>query len=401
VSLLVYPHPDRQILDHDYPLSHGFISPATTLTCFVMLGAIAGWAGYLAQKDRLPAFAIFWFMITLAIESSVIGIEIIYEHRMYLPAVFLSLAAARAVFQNIKHKPAAAMVLMLCAVMLSVWSYQRNRIWATDVAFWADNAKKSPLKERPYQNLAYSLQLQQKLEEAVYFYRKSIAIKPHPVAYFNLGLCLEGIGYYSDAVDAYVNALKSGYNTPQVQASLAGALAHIGEFDGAIYHFEQAAGMNTGDRTAEKKQAKLAAFLEKCKTPEQCVLVAVAQEPENPALRFKLGMIYEKQGKRNQALSLYENVLNDITGTDRKLYLLVINRMALLHAVNGDMDRSLGLLEKAIAARPDNPFFYYETAAYYGLLGNVRKSVSFLDRAVRKGYQNWAQIASDRRLDSI
>jgi tetratricopeptide (TPR) repeat protein len=405
VSLLVYPHPDRLILDHDYPLSLGFFHPSTTWTCLVMLGVVAGWAGYLARKDRLLAFAIFWFMITLVIESSVIGIEIIYEHRLYLPVMFLSLAAANAIFQRIKPRRAAVFVLVLCATVLSVWSFQRNRIWATDVAFWSDNAKKSPLKERPYQNLAYSMQIGQKLEDAIYFYRKSLAINPHPVAYFNLGLCLEGIGYYSDAVDAYVDALKTGYNTPQVQASLAGALARIGEFEAALSHFAQAVRMNPEDRVAEKKHAMLRAFLEKCKTPEQCVWVAIAREPDNPALRFKLGMIYEKQGNRDQAFSTYEKVLSDITGTNRKiprkLYLLVINRMAVLHAMNGDVDASLGLLEKAVATAPDNPFFYYETAAYCGLLGEISQSVSWLDRAVQKGYRNWAQIASDRRLDSI
>ena len=193
VSLLVYPHPDRLILDHDYPLSFGFLQPPVTLTCFLMLAGMAVWAGYVAKKDRLTAFAIFWFMITLAIESSVIGIEIIYEHRLYLPAMFLFLAAAKRVFHHLTRKHAAA-ALLLCAVILAVWSHQRNRIWATDVAFWSDNAKKSPLKERPYQNLAYSLQVGQKLEEAIYFYRKSLAINPHPVAYFNLGCVWKGLG---------------------------------------------------------------------------------------------------------------------------------------------------------------------------------------------------------------
>ena len=400
VSLLVYPHPDRLILDHDYPLSLGFLQPPVTLTCLLMLAGMAAWAGYVAKKDRLTAFAIFWFMITLAIESSVIGIEIIYEHRLYLPAMFLFLAAAKRAFQYLTRKHAAA-ALVLCAVMLAVWSHQRNRIWATDVAFWSDNAKKSPLKERPYQNLAYSLQVGQKLEEAIYFYRKSLVINPHPVAYFNLGLCLEGIGYYSDAVDAYVNALKMGYQTAQVHSSLAGALVHMGEFDAAVTHFEQARKMVPADAIAEQKLTRLKAFLDQCRTPEQCLRASIAQEPSNPALRFKLAMIYEKQGKQDPAYGIYEKILKEIDGTNRKLFLLVIHRMAVLSAMAGETDRSLGLLEKGMRVMPDNPFFDYETAAYYGLLGETEKSLSWLDRAVKKGYQNWAQIASDRRLQGI
>ncbi len=341
VSLLVYPHPDRLILDHDYPLSHGFFHPSTTFFFVVMLAGITGLAMSMARKNRLAAFAIFWFMITLAIESSVIGIEIIYEHRIYLPSMFLFPAAVRGVSQKIKLRQGAVVALILCAAVLSVWSFQRNRIWATDVTFWADNAKKSPLKERPYQNLAYSLQVRQEFDKAIHFYQKSLAIRPHPVAYFNLGLCLEGIGYYSDAVDAYVSALKMGYGTPQVHYSLASALVHMGEFAAAAANFEKAAEMAPGDTVAAQKLAKLRGFLEKCRTPEQCLRTSIAQEPDNPALRFKLGRIYEKQGRRDQAVAVYKQILTEISHTERKLFMLVTARMAALYPRAEKTDPSL------------------------------------------------------------
>jgi len=112
-------------------------------------------------------------------------------------------------------------------------------------------------------------------------------------------------------------------------------------------------------------------------------------------------MIYEKQGKPDLAYGIYEKILNEIGQTNRKLYLLVINRMAVLHAAKGEMEQSLQFLRKGIETAQDNPHFYYEIAAFHGAAGEIKQSVTWLDMAIKKGYQNWAQIKSDRRLESI
>lgn len=401
VSLLFSPQPSRLILDHDYPLSYSFTNPSTTLTCFAMIIAITGLAVYSAKKERLISFALFWFLGNLVIESSVIGIEIIYEHRMYLPVMFLCLAATDLIFRAIKNQRAAAVFLVFLAVILSFGAHQRNQIWATDVAFWTNNVRKSPQKERPYQNLAYSLQTRGELETALVYYRKSLEIKPHPVVYFNMGVCLYEIGYYSDAVDAYIHALKMGYQTPQAHASLAESLARIGEFDAALAHFGKASRLDPADRRLVAQKAALQAFLGKCREPEQCLTVSIQQAPDIPALRFKLAMLYEKQGKAAQAFEIYDKILAEIGPSDRKLYLLVVGRMARRHAASGEMDKALALLQKAIAAVPDNSYFYYETAACYGMSGDMKNALIWLNQAIQKGFRNVAQIRSDRRLECI
>ncbi len=401
LSLLFYPQPSRLILDHDYPLSDAFLDPFSTLTCCVLIVIIFGLAVYLAKKDRLISFALFWFLGNLVIESSVIGIEIIYEHRMYLPAMFLYLMLTIMLFRMIKIKWAATGILILLVMILSVWAHQRNQIWESDVTFWTDSVKKSPQKARPYQNLAYSLQIRGKFEDALVYYRKSLAIKPHPVVYFNMGLCLDKVEYYSDAVDAYLKALKMNYNTPQIHANLAKVLANIGEFKAAISHFENASKMSPSDPSFKKNEMVLKGFLNNCRTPEKCIQMSIAQKPDNPALRFKLGRIYEKQGKPDQAVVVYEKILNEMGASDRKLYLLVLNRMAALHALKGESAQAFLLLQKGLEAAPDNPYFYYEIAAFYGAAGEVKHAVAWLDMAIKKGYQNRERIKSDHRLECI
>jgi tetratricopeptide (TPR) repeat protein len=305
------------------------------------------------------------------------------------------------VFRGIRNKWAAAGILILCVMILSVWSHQRNRIWESDVTFWTDNAQKSPQKVRPYQNLAYSMQMRGNFEEALFYYRKSLSIKPHPVVYFNMGLCLDKVEYYNDAVDAYINALKMNYNTPQIHANLAKVLANIGEFKAAISHFENASKMSPSDPSFKKNEMVLKGFLNNCRTPEKCIRMGIAQKPDNPALQFKLGRIYEKQGKTDQAVVVYEKILNEMGASDRKLYLLVLNRMAALHVLKGETAQALQLLQKGIDVAPDNPYFYYEIAAFYGAAGEVKQAVAWLDIAIKKGYRDRQQIQSDPRLESI
>ncbi|MBU0988189.1 MAG: hypothetical protein KKH68_13155, partial [Proteobacteria bacterium] len=85
ISLLFYPLPSRLNLLHYTPTSHALTAPATTLLSLLVIVFFIGLAIYLARRQRLISFAIFWFFIHLVVESSVIGLEMIYEHRLYFP----------------------------------------------------------------------------------------------------------------------------------------------------------------------------------------------------------------------------------------------------------------------------------------------------------------------------
>ena len=94
LSLLIYPHPNRLNLDYDFPLSHSLIDPLTTLLALVAIIGLLAWSFWLAKKDRLITFCLLWYFGNLVIESSIIGLEIIFEHRTYLPSMMIILMAA-------------------------------------------------------------------------------------------------------------------------------------------------------------------------------------------------------------------------------------------------------------------------------------------------------------------
>lgn len=96
VVQMLLPWPDLFSLHHDdIAISRGFFDPP--LTAAAVLAWLSLFVVALQQRGRRPwlAFAVLWFLAGHALESGILGLEIAYEHRNYLPSfgIFLGLAA--------------------------------------------------------------------------------------------------------------------------------------------------------------------------------------------------------------------------------------------------------------------------------------------------------------------
>ena len=87
VTLLAYPHPSRLNLDYDFPISKTIIDPPTTLISMLVIAGLLGYSLWVAKKKPVLSFFILWYFGNLVIESSIFPLELVYEHRLYLPAV--------------------------------------------------------------------------------------------------------------------------------------------------------------------------------------------------------------------------------------------------------------------------------------------------------------------------
>jgi tetratricopeptide (TPR) repeat protein len=67
-------------------------------------------------------------------------------------------------------------------------TFQRNRVWSSNVSLWEDVVRKSPGKARGYNNLGAALSDAGRNEEAIAALRQALAINPeHTEAFYNLG----------------------------------------------------------------------------------------------------------------------------------------------------------------------------------------------------------------------
>ncbi|MBI4823379.1 MAG: tetratricopeptide repeat protein [Nitrospirae bacterium] len=145
---------------------------------------------------RLIAFGIFWFFVTLSVESSIIPIPMwINEYRVYLPSIGVFTAIVTGAFlftERLKNKKTQKVILSFLALMplvLSPATYKRNTVWGSEISLWEDVARKSPNKARVYNNLGAVYEEKGLIDNAIKHYQSAVRLKPDLIeAHYNLGI---------------------------------------------------------------------------------------------------------------------------------------------------------------------------------------------------------------------
>jgi tetratricopeptide (TPR) repeat protein len=204
IQLLLVPL--NQNLDYDYKLVHHFTDSRSLQSFFVLLALLA-LAVYLFKKQRIFSFGIFWFFLTLSIESSIIPLQdLIFEHRTYLPSFGFFLCMSYGIYlltwKNYKKVGTAALVLIIGT--FAVLSFTRNSVWKDEITLWSDVIKKSPKKARPYNNRGDDYLEQNKLQEAFSDFNKALELNPRfAMAYYNRANYYKKEGNFEKAIDDY------------------------------------------------------------------------------------------------------------------------------------------------------------------------------------------------------
>ncbi|MGD8888207.1 MAG: tetratricopeptide repeat protein, partial [Desulfobacterales bacterium] len=238
LGLIFYPHPDLLNLDYDFPLSYSIIDPPTTLLAFAIIIGMLTLAFWLAPKDRLVSYCLFWFLGNLVIESTVVGLELVFEHRTYLPSMLIVVMTILLVNRYLRPNLLKVVAVISLIMVLSVWTYERNSVWNSDVTLWQDVVKKSPQKARPHNNLGNALRRQGKLSEAIYHFKEALRIDPnYAKAHNNLGIVLATQGDAETALSHFYLALELNPSYAEAYSNIGVTLARQGRLDEAINNF--------------------------------------------------------------------------------------------------------------------------------------------------------------------
>jgi tetratricopeptide (TPR) repeat protein len=275
--------PVNQNLDYDYPVYTTFFTPPVFLS-FLLLAAIFALAVYLLFVSRLTphasrrrvdpdvrliSFGVFWFFLALSVESSFIPIvDVIFEHRLYLPSIGAAIAFS-AGFSMLQKKFSRIIAYLsilagsIIIISLSIATHQRNIVWGSAIGLWEDVVSKSPQKVRPASNLGQALVeadrpwdaipvLSRAVDMAPYYHnanfnlgraytligqsrtaipflQKAIAYKPEfDLAYIALGAALIKDERYNEAVTLLAQNLDRLGNRPEVRFNLGVAYVYSG-----------------------------------------------------------------------------------------------------------------------------------------------------------------------------
>lgn len=116
----------------NYPVAQGLLDPATTL--FAIAGLIALGIACIAFRKKTPllCFGIAFFFIGHALESTVYPLELVFEHRNYLPSFGLILAGVYTLTHMpsvLGQKPALAFICLF-VVFLAHGTLTEARKWS-------------------------------------------------------------------------------------------------------------------------------------------------------------------------------------------------------------------------------------------------------------------------------
>lgn len=158
LSQIAWPLPQRFSLEHDLAIVRSATAPDFWLPLLAILAwCLAGCALAARRGSRTTGFFALWLPATLLIESSLVPLEMVFEHRMYLPSVgiagLIALGLEHAARRGGAHLAAAALVFS-GATSLALWSTsERIPQWRTDASLYEQAVLRAPRSARAWNHL--------------------------------------------------------------------------------------------------------------------------------------------------------------------------------------------------------------------------------------------------------
>ncbi len=256
LSLLIYPIAERFTLLYDISLSTSLWTPWTTFPAIIFWILWTGAGVYLAQKRPLFSFCLLFFIINHLIESSFIPLELIYEHRNYIPSMMLFFLVGIGIIAFIqdfskKRLPTICAFILLCFLVAAQGHsvIQRNALFVNPLYLWKENAEKYPGLSRVHIYLGLAYDKLGMVENSYNAYMEALNVNRfsrkdlHAVPFNNLGNYYVRTGNLTQAINLYQQALNvDSLHLPSRQG-MAIALCLTGDLPHARLLLEQTLSM--------------------------------------------------------------------------------------------------------------------------------------------------------------
>lgn len=254
LSQLIFPIPSRLSIQHDITHSVSLTDPWTTLPSIGVLLLLIGYSLYSIRSRPLLSFAVLFFFLGHVVESTILPLELVFEHRNYLPSMFfflpLSAAILRAETYLSARRPDMVRGLRFSVALLvaafCIGTYTRNAAWADEFSLWQDALSKAKQFDRPYINLARAYERQGDFKEALNLYGQALGKYSERKADYqlvvltNVGRIFFERGDYSKAIELWSYAVDHVRDHSLLRKNLALAHARLHEWNRAVAQLDLA-----------------------------------------------------------------------------------------------------------------------------------------------------------------
>ncbi len=279
----------------------------TSLAAILLTIGLAVWL--FMKKWFIASFAIFWFYLTISLESSIIPIrDVIFEHRLYMAVFGFGFAISYIAFYFLSKRKAIypVVALSLLTVIYIGASLNRNSVWKNPYTLWSDSVKKSPKRERAWYWLATYYMSEKDMENAMKCYDTSIKCNPgFPLAYNGRGNLKKESNDLKGAIVDYDKAIKldpayitAYYNRGITYAALNKLKNAIADYDKSVQLGNKTSAVYYNRGNAKRRDKQYKAALEDYN-------VAVRLDPRH-------SLSYFNRGLTKAAMKNHEDAIKDI-----------------------------------------------------------------------------------------
>lgn len=366
--------PLNQHLYYDYPLSTSFFEWSTLLSLIFILVVLSA-AILTFKKYRLISFSIFWFFISLLVESTLISLKfVIFEYRLYLAVVGYALFLTSFLFysKSLIIKPKIIFVILII-FGYSVMTYQRNEVWKTGVSLWKDNVEKAPQHAIPYNHLGTYYFMNKDYKNALESYSKSISLDPNYAEPYNhRGILYKELGAYNNAISDLRKSLQINPNNQLTLNNIGYAYQGLNEIDSAIFYYRKAIALSPKYHTALNNLGIVLQVNKKYKEALSVVNKAISIKNDIAKYYNNRGNIYFAINELDSAYSDYSKTI-ELSPKYAKAY----NNIGLVYLKRGDHKTAIENFTKAIYYSTDYADPYFNRG--YALLKTGRNELALAD----------------------
>jgi len=291
------------MINHDILVSTSIFFPWTTSVAIIALVLLLGVALWNMKRYQLISFSILFFFINHLIEGSFFSLELVFEHRNYLPSMFIFLPISIGLLHSIDYFAERKTMLYIIiffvtsiVIILGVATYMYNDIFKNELTLWSDNARKAPALRNPHQNLA--------------------------LAYLDEGMLKEGYDECIIAMKSYNVANTT--NIQRIYVILVKYYIAVNDRDKVMIYNNKA--LEFFPDVADLHNIKGLILLEKneLSDSEKEIRQAISLQPDNALFRVHLGLVFLKRNQFNKAIKEAQKALQ--LNTDSwQAYLLLSN----------------------------------------------------------------------------
>ncbi|MEW5756517.1 MAG: tetratricopeptide repeat protein [Pseudomonadota bacterium] len=220
LSQVLWPLPGRFSLEHDFVISTALFQPISAAFAWLgLLGWIAGGLWLLSRRaGRLYGVLLLWVPLTLVVESSFISLEMVFEHRMYVPLLGVTgLLGCGLLWLSGRFRYGGLAVAAIAAVIivgLVIATQQRVPVWSSVLSLVQNSAEHAPNSARAWSNLARQYVNLNRQDLALEPAQRALRLDPNnSAALETMGIILTNRGTVAEAERYFLAAFQAGKTT--------------------------------------------------------------------------------------------------------------------------------------------------------------------------------------------